>query len=331
MLSLRQFFSYMNDVDFPYVVLRNFDNLPESVGMHGHNDLDLLVYDLDHWREIFPEAKPVYPLPRVQHKLKIGEINIYIDVRYVGDGYYPTDFEMTILNTREWNDNGFYTPDANHFRLALAYHVVHHKNSNNYPQHLGSATVQELLEALKKSNICYVKPEDPTVGAFNQYWKGATAVVSKDGGKVVKKQTGYKTYSLIDNEYRILNLASSRHFPRALKSKIDEIEIEDCGEALTIENLPYDWKIQLIEIVDDLEKHNIQHRDIKPDNLMIKDGIIKLIDFGWARLKSDPPDSPPDCLGYPYKPSFGFDDNYSMRKILREFQFKEQEAEKTAG
>jgi len=48
MQSLTQFFQYMHDVDFPYVVLRNFENLPDSVQSGEHGDLDLLVYDLKH-------------------------------------------------------------------------------------------------------------------------------------------------------------------------------------------------------------------------------------------------------------------------------------------
>ena len=43
MRSLEQFFSYMNDIDFPYVVVRNFEKLPDNVEVGEHSDLDLLV------------------------------------------------------------------------------------------------------------------------------------------------------------------------------------------------------------------------------------------------------------------------------------------------
>jgi hypothetical protein len=326
MKSLSQFFSYLNDISFQYVVLRNWENLPESVELGDHSDLDLLVYDYQHFLEIFPEAKAEFPFPRVRHKMPIGDTFIFMDVRHIGDGYYPADFEQAILDTREWNPKGFYTPNPVHFRVALVYHVVHHKNANTYPTHLGTMTVKDGLEALKESNIGWVSPTDKSVGTFNPYWKGATSVVSKLDGKVIKKQTGFMAYGLIENERRILKQLNNIHFPKVYD--VDgELAVEDCGDLLTIDNLPKDWKSQLVQIVFELKESGIQHRDIKPDNLMVKDGIIKLIDFGWSRLETDAPDNPPSCLGYPYKPSDRYDDNYSMRKIIKEFEFQLEEKE----
>lgn len=315
----------MNDVDFPYVVLRNWENLPHTAITNGHSDLDLLVYDIDHWTELYPNAKRVYPEPRVQFQMTIGSENVYIDVRSVGDGYYPDRYAQEILDTREFNSKGFFTPDPVHFRTALAYHAVHHKNENKYERWIGDATVEDILEALKESFIGYSLPKDPTVGRYNQYWKGATAIVEKDTGIVLKRQTGYNKYNLIDNEYRILTELESIHFPKVIDKKEGELILEDCGQALTVDTLPVDWKQQLVAIVSDLQAHNVQHRDITPQNLMLKDGIIKLIDFGWARFEEDEPDSPPECLGYPYKPSWGWDDVFSMRKIIKEYDYLKEE------
>lgn len=324
MKSLAQFFSYLNDINFSYVCLRNFENLPDSVELGDHSDLDLLVYDYAHFLEIFPQAKAEFPFPRVRHKMPIGDTFIFMDVRHIGDGYYPADFEQAILDTREWNPNGFYTPNPIHFRVALVYHVVHHKNGNTYPTHLGAMTVKDGLEALKETSVGWVAPTDKSVGAFNPYWKGATSVVSKTDGKVIKKQTGFMAYGLIENERRILSELNNIHFPKVYD--VDgELAVEDCGEMLTVNNLPYDWKSQLVQIVFELKDAGVQHRDIKPDNLMIKNGIIKLIDFGWARLENDAPDTPPSCLGYPYRPSDRFSDEYSMRKVIKEFDFALEE------
>jgi len=325
MKDILQFFSYMNDIDFPYVVLRNFEGLPDSLTIGGHNDIDILVYDLEHWTEIFPDAKRVYPAPRVQYILPIGETNVYFDIRHVGDDYYPEEFEKAILDSREYNRIGFWTPNPVHFRIALAYHVVHHKNANTYEKNLGNVTVGELLDSLKRSNIGWVQPKDYTVGRFNAYWKGATSIIEKADGLVTKRQVSYGKYNLSENEARVLSAARSMHFPKVMSQDGERIVLEDCGELLSVDNLPQDWKAQLVRILMALKAEGIQHRDIRPDNLMVKDGVIKLIDFGWARLESDPPDSPPSCLGYPYKPTYGFDDNYSMKMVARKIEYDMRE------
>lgn len=338
MQSLRQFFDYLNGVDFKYCVLRNWEPLPDSVEFGDHSDLDLLVYDLEHFREIIKEAHPEYPYPRVRFRLQVGNEHIFMDIRHVGDGYYPTEFEEAILETCEWNEKGFFTPNPIHHRLALAYHVAHHKGQNTYPNWLGDCTVKEILAALKESPIGWVEPIDKSVGRYNAYWRGATAVVSREDGKIVKKQTGFMKYGLIDNEKRILqriavqSACQAIHFPRIVtQSEEDEIVMEYCGEGITVENLPPDWKNQLVQIILDLRACRVEHRDIKPDNLMVKDGIIRLIDFGWARLVEDEPDEPPSCLGYPFKPTDGWDDNFSMRKIIKMFDARKAELIATIG
>lgn len=323
--NITQFFSFMNDVDFPYVVLRNFEGLPHSITIGGHTDLDILVYDIEHWKELFPDAVQVHKSPRVQFSIPMGETNVYIDVRHVGDDYYPEDFERAILDSREWNEKGFWTPNPVHFRIALAYHVVHHKGANTYQKWLGDVTVDQLFASLKKSDIGWVEPKDHTVGRFNPYWKGCTSIIEKEGNTVKKRQVSYGKYNLGENEYRILSKVKSSHFPKVLGFENGVITLEDCGVPISAEGLPPDWKRQLVAILLALKAEGIEHRDIRPDNLLVKDGVIRLIDFGWARLREDMPDNPPSCLGYPYKPTWGFSDDYSMRMVIRQLEYQLEE------
>lgn len=328
MRDLAQFLDYMNHTDFKYVVMRNWENLPYKVETGIHSDLDLLVYDFDHFHELFPQLERVYPKPRVQYKLYLdsGEF-IQMDIRSVGDGYYPEQFQVNMLNTREWNKNGFWTPNPIHHRLGLAYHAVHHKNGNNYANYLGPVSVGKLLEALKQNEeLAWVEPDDPSVGRFNAYSRGATSVVSEGDGWIEKRQVRYTGYKLTDNEERILNLLSGSHFPALVFREGDNLRIEHCGEPLGSNNLPENWKEQLVDIIRDLEKCGVVHRDIRLDNLMIKDGVIKLLDFGWARLSNESDGRHPDLLGYPNKCPLGFNDIYSMNMVIKQLEAELEEA-----
>ncbi len=328
METLKDFFNRMHDVDFTYVVLRNFENLPNDVCLGDHSDLDLMCYDYDHFMEIFPMAKAEYSRPRVRVKIPVGESFFYCDVRSVDDGYYPRDLSNDILKQREWNERGFYTPAYMHHAIALAYHVVHHKNriSENYVRYLGDATIDELYDALKESPVGWVRPDDHTVGAFKPYWKGATSVVEKKDGFIFKRQTSFASYNLIEQEYKILSRIDFPHFPKVYELVDGVIKMEDCGVPL-LQDIPNSWEEQLCQIVAGLLSHNIIHRDIRLDNLMVKDGIIKLIDFGWAKyMDEEDPIAPPSCLGYPNRPSEGWSDRFSIRSVSKQIAYHLEEA-----
>lgn len=328
--TLKEFFNRMHDVDFTYVVLRNWENLPRDVCLGEHSDLDILCYDFEHFKEIFPFAEAVHSYPRVRMKIPVSDSFFYCDVRHIGDGYYPEQLGRAILVQREWNPNGFFTPNPVHHRVALAYHAVHHKDyiSDNYRRYLGNATVDELYKALCSSRIGWEEPSDKSVGRFHSYWKGATSIVDRENGRIKKRQTSYIGYPLIENEYKLLVSVTSKHFPEVYSINDGVLEMEDCGVSI-LDSVPDDWEPQLLEIVNDLANNNLQHRDIRLDNLMVKNGIIKLIDFGWAKKLDEKEEKPPpSCLGIPNRPSWGFDDAFSIRSVMKQIQYYIEEKEK---
>jgi len=78
-----------------------------------------------------------------------------------------------------------------------------------------------------------------------------------------------------------------------LKSHIEKLKSD---ENLSIQQA-VDWTVQIAKGLRAAHEKNIIHRDIKPENIMMtKDGLLKIMDFGIARLKSDTDSSDTDTL-----------------------------------
>ena len=52
------------------------------------------------------------------------------------------------------------------------------------------------------------------------------------------------------------------------------------GERINKNNIPKDYEDQLNNIIKILENHNCRHNDIKPEELLIMNGKIKVVHFG---------------------------------------------------
>jgi len=97
-----------------------------------------------------------------------------------------------------------------------------------------------------------------------------------------------------------------------------EFVMEYMGEPLTKDNVPSDWREQVQYILQRLKEYGCTHNDIKPADLLVLDGKINLIDFGWALDMGDEvPKSWPHCLGEEFRIGVhDFDDEYSLIKSI---------------
>lgn len=125
--SISDVFKVLN-VTANYVVLRNFEYLPNKYFINGHGDIDLLVDDLLLVKRIL-NARAVFPSRdyRVYHYVLINGVNVPFDFRYVGDSYYDNKWEKNILDTRQIDNKGFYKVSEKNYFYSLLYHAYVHK------------------------------------------------------------------------------------------------------------------------------------------------------------------------------------------------------------
>jgi len=134
--DLRELFFVLNNT-INYVVLRNFEYLPEKNIDEKHEDIDILTDD--YWQipyilgKNLPEkGKPEFPL------VKINEKYVKFDIKYVGDTYLDEKWAQNILKRKKLTKKEIYTPsDEDHF-FALLHHIIVQKTNltNDYKEKL---------------------------------------------------------------------------------------------------------------------------------------------------------------------------------------------------
>ena len=114
--------------------------------------------------------------------------------------------------------------------------------------------------------------------------------------KTYKVQGGLGYFSnyrnMFQNEVKYLKIVNGLpHFPKLIfiDNETCSIYMEYSGGTILNDIAPLDWKKQLIEIVETLKRLGISHNDFYYHNLMVFNGILTLIDFGWADVKPNYP------------------------------------------
>ena len=121
-----------------YVVLRNYEYLPDKYKSADHGDIDLLVDNFFNATYI-ANAEKIYQEPfRVHVECKIDGSPVRFDFRYLGDNYYCKNWESDILEKRVLERNCFYVPTESDYQFSLLYHALIQKPmlSNDYKQKL---------------------------------------------------------------------------------------------------------------------------------------------------------------------------------------------------
>ncbi len=128
--------------------------------------------------------------------------------------------------------------------------------------------------------------------------------IDKKSGVVTKIiRSKFQEYGLVEREaywLRRLHVESDR-FPEVLRFKDNVIQTAYMGHRIEggiVANVPPDWAKQMSEILAVMFRVGVRHNDIKPHDILVQDGQLHLIDFGWALpLCEKIPTSWPEGLG----------------------------------
>ncbi len=84
----------------------------------------------------------------------------------------------------------------------------------------------------------------------------------------------------------LLELADENIAPKLLaqSSALLQVVMTYEGERLSALNRPDDLYKQLFRINQVLMKHGCHYNDWKPENILVKDGTVKICDFGWCPM-----------------------------------------------
>lgn len=177
--NLEEIFYILNET-IQYVVLRNFENLPEKVDFSIHGDIDILCNNYENIKFLLNSEEVYKKKYRVMNLVNVANKMLQMDFRYLGDNYYCFEFEREILNTRKIF-NGFYVPNEEMLFLSLLYHANIHKKEivedyekkilelynslfeNKKEIFLKNFFMDILNKKMHEKNYQYVEPKDYSV------------------------------------------------------------------------------------------------------------------------------------------------------------------------
>jgi tRNA A-37 threonylcarbamoyl transferase component Bud32 len=111
-----------------------------------------------------------------------------------------------------------------------------------------------------------------------------TSEITIEDNVVIKTviRPGYEK-ELVDREvYWLTTLKDTGFVPKLIKVVGNSLYLEYIGPTLSKSNIPKDAEKQLLDIILALEKHNCLYNDWKPENVLVRDSKLYLIDFGWC-------------------------------------------------
>ena len=153
---------------------------------------------------------------------------------------------------------------------------------------------------------------------MNYIGKGYTALVKRLDNGFVRKEFKKNYLFMKNREIQFLEvLKGYNYFPKCLGFGNTYIDMDYCGEQP--KNLKL-FKDQGQEILNILKETKIKHGDIRPQNFLILNGVIRLIDYGWSLFewedKSVFPIKVPEILGGVWQAGHQWNNEIAMERCF---------------
>lgn len=244
----------------------------------------------------------------------------------------PEDSAIAFFHHIDWNQktiNAPYTLAA--FERALADHFErYHIVGDILPTRRLYVAFRTEHEINLSGPLPLLRPKESVISSCLlaqhdgvEYWSR----VYENGDAILKQAT----LDLAAREAFFLSQFKSDYFPRLLAvrseetyslvtlEKIDGLPLSKAAEnILTSPSGFYAFIQHCLCILSELQGKGIVHRDIRPENILVRDDKPVLIDFGWA-VSHERRYATPKFLGGAERPLDGsFCDLYSMGKVLKQ-------------
>ena len=137
-------------------------------------------------------------------------------------------------------------------------------------------------------------------GQFGEVYKGYNKVTGDDIAvkTVSRKNLKGKFYELLENEIKVLRSCNNPNIIKLYDIKKTKnniyLVLEYCNEGDLMQFLKrkerltedeaIEFLVQILSAFKTLVKANIMHRDFKLPNILLHNGMIKIADFGFAKL-----------------------------------------------
>jgi len=256
-------------------------------------------------------------------------------IEHLGPRNYTLTYSAVLLSTGLWITVAWWLNlDALHCFFSSSEHETGRKPAEPTGEETDESNVDELNEPMESDDDALAAPKGPpaTLGRYKvlrELGRGAMGVVYYGKDPTIHRFVAIKTMRLDDIEdWDKLQEAKTRFFREAEStgrlSHPNIVTIFDAGEEndlvyIAIELLqgkilkewarkpnlmPWDTLLPILAMVADAldyaHQQGVVHRDIKPANIMLTDDhIVKVMDFGIAKMASSSRTTTETVLGTP--------------------------------